>query len=548
MSISQNFPTISPSLDLSFALTKKLDPRITFSRPTTGAYYDGRTVSKAEENLLDYSQEFSNSVWVKRAGGFQYNTTTAPDGTTTATLMYATTSGTFKDFYYNVAIGSASIRTTSIYAKAAGKSWLWTVNTSGSNAGVWFDLSNGVVGTVEAGCTASITSVGNGWYRCVVVYPSTTNASQWGVSDANNTSSVTANSTDGIFIWGAQLEQRSTVTAYTPTTTQPITNYIPVLLTAPNNVARFDHNPTSQESLGLLIEEQRTNLLTYSEDFSNVAWNKNAVTVESNVLIAPDATLTSDKIVSTTANSLHAIQAYIASQAAPWTFTVYAKAGEYDRILLSPNVTGSVVSFNLTSGTIERASGGAITSTSITHVGNDVYRCSCTSTTTATGTIFWVMPYNANASAVTAIPTWTGDGYSGIYIWGAQLEAGAFPTSYVKTVASQVTRSADSQSGVNLGQIGQGTFYVDATVRSGNALITSGNTTFSATASTRQKTTVAYNATDTRKSINSGTVTSTAGTQGGANITFVSGATGYINKIALYPQKLSDTNLQALTS
>ncbi|PRD68785.1 hypothetical protein C6P61_09815 [Malikia spinosa] len=147
-----------------------------------------------------------------------------------------------------------------------------------------------------------------------------------------------------------------------------------------------------------------------------------------------------------------------------------------------------------------------------------------------------------------ASTAYIGDGYSGIYIWGAQLEAGDKATSYIKTEASQVTRAADQNLTAALGQPGAGTIYVDATVRSGNTLATSGATTFPATASTRQKTAVAYDATSTRKSINGAAVTSSAGTQGGSNISIAPGATGWISKLSIYPQKFGDAHLQSLTA
>jgi hypothetical protein len=69
---------------------------------------------------------------------------------------------------------------------------------------------------------------------------------------------------DEVEIWGAQFEQKSGAGVYVPTTTDPITNYIPVLRTAPVNEPRFDFNPVTRQSLGLLMEQQSTNLLTYS--------------------------------------------------------------------------------------------------------------------------------------------------------------------------------------------------------------------------------------------------------------------------------------------
>ena len=59
MAIQSNFPAIRPSLLLDFANSKRLDPRITFTRASTARYYDGSTVAKAEENLFVRSQEFA---------------------------------------------------------------------------------------------------------------------------------------------------------------------------------------------------------------------------------------------------------------------------------------------------------------------------------------------------------------------------------------------------------------------------------------------------------------------------------------------------------
>ncbi|MCO6981866.1 phage head spike fiber domain-containing protein, partial [Pseudomonas aeruginosa] len=101
---------------------------------------------------------------------------------------------------------------------------------------------------------------------------------------------------DAVEIWGAQLEQRSSVTAYTPTTNQPITRCQPQLMTAAANVARFDHNPITGESLGLLIEEQRTNLLNWSQEFNSWPINLNTA-VAANTTVAPDGTITGDTLI-----------------------------------------------------------------------------------------------------------------------------------------------------------------------------------------------------------------------------------------------------------
>ena len=81
-----------------------------------------------------------------------------------------------------------------------------------------------------------------------------------------------------------------------------------VMQTAASGVARFDSNPTTGESLGLLIEEQRTNLLTYSAQFDNAAWSKpNSDTITANTVVAPDGVLSGDAFVETTATGTHTL-------------------------------------------------------------------------------------------------------------------------------------------------------------------------------------------------------------------------------------------------
>lgn len=87
MSIQNNFPNIKPTLLLDFANTKRLDPRITFTRNSPATYYDGKTVAKAEENLLLYSQEFDNAAWVKVRSVVTTNTSLAPDNTLTSDTL-----------------------------------------------------------------------------------------------------------------------------------------------------------------------------------------------------------------------------------------------------------------------------------------------------------------------------------------------------------------------------------------------------------------------------------------------------------------------------
>ena len=278
MSIASLYPSINPSLLLDFANVKRLDPRITFTRTTTATYYDGVTTAKAEENLLTNSAAFT--PFTTTGSSLTANSTTAPDGTSTAyTLTEDTANSTHRLNWGSPPSGSAGA--LSVYAKAnsAGRYLYISTYTTAARIAI-FDLSGaGTVTQSNASSTATITSIGNGWYRCSVSVNETVTYLEFGLSNATTGSTTTAPTYTGngssMYIWGPQFELRNAVTAYTATTTQAITNYIPVLQTASSGQARFDHNPTTGESLGLLIEEARTNVCLYSEDFSDAGWTKN---------------------------------------------------------------------------------------------------------------------------------------------------------------------------------------------------------------------------------------------------------------------------------
>ena len=589
MSIKDNFPTIKPSLNLDFANTKVLDPRITFSRPTSAVYYDGQTVTKAEENLLSYSQEFENAYWGKNSTTVVANSIDAPDGTTTADTLSA--AGTGLNALFRSVIHPSGLNTVSIYAKKGTKSVLQFSSAAlGVPAGrANFDLDTGSLGTVDVAWDASIIDAGNGWYRCVATFIGTGTTGNFLVSMQDSTTAARdALSTAGnLYLWGLQWEVRDAVTAYQPTTTQPITNYIPTLLTAPANTARFDHNPVTGESLGLLVEEQRTNLLTYSSDYTNVAWLKGNSTITANTIVAPDGTLTASKLIESTSAGYHYLQESITFDGTTKTISIYAKAAERNWIALG---TGAECTFNLSTGTIG-ALGVSTTSASITPVGNGWYRCSVTGADISGGNYVFLQP---NSTAI----SYTGDGVSGVYLWGAQLEAGSFPTSYIKTEASQVTRSADSASmtGANFSdwyRPDEGSLFVDFKfelsgyagdtamfVGGGNVIAyRSANETTGTnvviynkgvfevdvadtqpTVAGNTKTAFCYATNDFALTVNGGAIIADSSVIVPTTMTTLNigagavGGAGYrecnttIKKLAYYPQRLSNENLQALTS
>ena len=237
-----------------------------------------------------------------------------------------------------------------------------------------------------------------------------------------------------------------------------------VLQTAPSGVARFQFDPVTGESQGLLRENQATNLLTYSEDFTDGTWVKSQTTITSNTIVAPDSTLTGDKIVETSGAGLRQLYQTPSLSAVSHSFSAYFKASE--RYWFKLNLTGSGAYFDLSTGVIGTIDAGV--TAAMTAVGNGWYRCSIVRTVSAGTNYTEIQLALTNGGG-----SYTGDGYSGIFIWGAQLEAGAFPTSYIPTVASQVTRSADnaSMTGTNFSdwyRADEGTLCAEANTNNSN--------------------------------------------------------------------------------
>jgi hypothetical protein len=461
-----------------------VDPRVTFTRAGTRTYF-GQEVVKAEENLLIRSQEFDNAAWVKTSATVTANAETAPDGTSTAETITATSANLVR-VLQSVAILASTPYALSVSIKAGTSDFAWvTMRDGGGNNryfGVVADLSTGTITQTYFGgssvlTSSSIVSEGNGWYRVSIIgtLPAVSSLSNAiiGITDASTgnavdlVGNVTASTTisTSISLWQAQLEQRSFVTAPTVTTTQPITRYQRQLKTAAANEWPREFDPVTGECLGRSVWESRTNLLLRSEEFDNAAWTKTETTITANQIIAPDGTLTADKLIATTSSGTHFVVNSATVTAASHTLSIYAKRGEYNWLFLRNHTISLQASFDLLNG-VTGTIGAGLTA-SIQNIGNGWYRCSITFTGTAAAHAFRV--YVASSDNT----TFTGDGYSGIYIWGAQLEVGAFATPYIPTVAAQVTRLADSavMTGVNFSSWyggDRGTLFVDAETLAGS--------------------------------------------------------------------------------
>jgi hypothetical protein len=223
------------------------------------------------------------------------------------------------------------------------------------------------------------------------------------------------------------------------------------------NEPRFDHDPITSESLGLLTELTRTNILTYSQNFDDVSWSKNfdetlATIIFSNSIIAPDGSLTGTKLVESENIFQHYIFKNRSGSNEIVTLSIFCKEAERTKVALQLSNffnDAATVIFNLVNGQIESVLGSSIDYTNISAgtipYPNGWYRCYLTAQKEAINLINnpTISIVNENNNLI-----YDGDGFSGIYIWGAQLEIAEAvtdisPTSYIPTQNSTRTRASD---------------------------------------------------------------------------------------------------------
>ena len=420
------------SLDLQFAtdktLTARKGPTPTFLRASAATQVNAAgLIEWAPENLYLYSQNFADSFWTKTRSSVQANVAIAPDGTLTATKLIEDTTPTNGHTLSSATTPTAIPHRLSIFAKKGERNWI-VLRLGGSTD--FFNLDTGVATTNINSPT--ITDVGNGWYRCSVLSSAGTQGS-FQMSADGTTTVYTGDGTSGIFLWGAQLERSSTARAYIPTTTAAVYG------------ARFDHDPVSPFACkGLLIEEQRVNNLTQSGSMN--LWNGVAGSTRTiSTLDSPEgvskATLGSSSsnafggIVARSLSSLTSVAGtqYVAScfvKKDNWRYV----AIDYTPIRPS---SSQVPFFDL--DTLAFNANGSATTGSIVLFPNGWYRISVSGAalSSISGSVDLILTSSTGSNGAVI-----GAG-NNVHIWGAQLEAGAFPTSYIPTTTGPVTRSAD---------------------------------------------------------------------------------------------------------
>ena len=561
--------------------------------PTTSAAvygprfdYDGSGVTIVEpvsRNLVTYSEDFGNAAWNKNNATVSTNTTISPDGQTTADTLTEDTSVSEHFTNQQTSKTATNIQYTfSAYVKrgTSGTRNVSVAITDGTTGGyeAVFDPDDGAILVAARGIAsttgwtagaATATNAGNGWWRFAFTVTTNTSTRADGILYLVNgtTNSYTGNGSSNLFVWGAQLEVGSTATAYMVSGASNGFRAVPVV-------------SGSATPKGLLVEEQRQNLVTYSEQFDNAAWNKQRVAITANAATSPDGTVSADLMYPTSADSNNEVWRGISvTSGAQYAMSVFAKqAGKSFLALGVGDGAATTVFFNLANGTV--GDQGAGLTGSIVAFGNGWYRCTVIATASSTSMQYTAIVADANGSTAVTV-----NGTNGIYIWGAQLEAGSFATSLTPTLASAVTRTADVASVNTLSPWWngtEGTFLFDFNQVGTASIAAIGDDTFNnslrfnvvnmargngtgfanlVTLGTSQngshKLAVAMKVNDYAGSFDGGAVSTqtTASMVPASNVLGIGrdyGTNGYMNgwmrRLAFYPRRLTNAELQALTA
>ena len=271
---------------------------------------------------------------------------------------------------------------------------------------------------------------------------------------------VTPNGTKASKLYAIKPTDGSGDLSVTRATTATRVNSAGLIESVASNVPRLDY--TNGTCPSILVEPQRTNLLTYSEQFDNAAWNNVRGVVTANSTISPDGTTNSDTFASAAGQPFPPALTRTPSFTGNtnYSFSVFAKILGNSNLFNMAYVdnisgyTGGSVLYNLStqSITITQSPNSSVTA-SIQNYGNGWYRLVINFLTIATPSFNYLQ-----------IGQSTNDVGNGFALYGAQLEAGAYATSYIPTTSASVTRNADviSKTGISslIGQT-EGVMYFD---------------------------------------------------------------------------------------
>ena len=384
-----------------------------------GLIEEAKTIGSITNELL-YSEDFTQSNWFNSSSTDSISTVVSPDGASLSTLLTSTASnGALVDFNE----WSTSVKTASIYVKKNTSSTFKIANLSSPTNEIVFNLDSGTVQSVGGNFSGQIISLPNGWFRCVGTHQAVS---------SQTLGFVIPTSGQSVYIWGAMLSEGA-LSDYIKTEGSQETKTVETF----TDVPRLDWLNSNCPSL--LLEPQRTNSILQSNDPSGVNWTDplSRWNLLTDTTTAPDGR--NVRIIELTESGGSLIRlSGLSISAGTYTVSFYIK-----------DIDG-----NLSGGSVDIGDEGSGAPTpAFSDVGSDWVRLTRTITTTGTKTY------------VDLQPSFTGS-TNKVAIWGAQVEAGSYATSYIKTEASTVTRLKDeciNGGDSDLFDITEGTFFVDVT-------------------------------------------------------------------------------------